>query len=61
MPCTRSEHKNYHKSTIISRDAKGQIIKTAVFKQEELLGSPEVDNQQPSQLLTKLEGSETNP
>ena len=60
MPCTRSEHKNYHKSTIISRNSKGQIIKTAVLKQGELLESPEVGNQQPSQPLTKLEGSETN-
>lgn len=31
-----------------------------ICKQEELLGSPEVDNQQPSQELTSLEGSETN-
>lgn len=31
-----------------------------ICKQEELLESPEVDNQQPSQPLTKLEGSETN-
>lgn len=34
--------------------------KTAVFKQGELLGNLEKDNQQPSQELTSLEGSETN-
>ena len=40
----------------------GRIVKTvtAVVKREELLGSPEEDNQQPSTPLTKCEGSETN-
>lgn len=62
IPCSRSEHKKYHKSSIVERDNKGKIIKTitAVNKQGELLGNLEVDNQQPSQPLTKLEGSETN-
>lgn len=50
IPCTRSEHKKYHKSIIIERDNKGRIVKTktAVIKQGELLETPEVDNQQPS-------------
>lgn len=50
IPCTRAEHKQYHKSIITKRDNKGRIIKTetAVLKQGELLGTPEVDNQQPS-------------
>lgn len=62
IPCTRSEHKKYHKSVILERDYKGRIVKqlTAVLKQGELLESPEVDNQQPSYPLTKVEGSETN-
>lgn len=59
IPCTISEHHKYHKTKILERDSKGRILKTAVVKQGELLESPEVDNQQPSQPLTKLEGSET--
>ena len=60
IPCTRKEHKRYHKSIITKRDSLGRIIDAAVIKQGELLENPEVDNQQPSQPLTKLEGSETN-
>lgn len=56
---TRGEHTSVHnKEKIILRDKLGRI--TAVIKREELLGSPEVDNQQPSRSLTKPEGSETN-
>lgn len=62
IPCTRSEHKRYHKSFITERDNRGRIIKsiTAVDKREELLENLEVDNQQPSTSLTTCEGSETN-
>lgn len=61
IPCTKKEHKQYHKSIILERDNKGKIVKTtAVLKQGELLETPEVDNQQPSTPLTKCEGSETN-
>lgn len=62
IPCTRKEHKQYHKSIITDRDNLGRIVKivTAVVKREELLGSPEEDNQQPSLSLTTEEGSETN-
>lgn len=57
---TRSEHTSEHNlEKIIIRDPiTGRI--TGVVKREELLENPEVDNQQPSQPLTKLEGSETN-
>lgn len=57
---TRSEHTSIHnKEKEIIRDSQnGRII--GVVKREELLGNPEVGNQQPSQPLTKLEGSETN-
>ena len=56
---TRAEHTAHHnKEKVIIRDAKGRI--TAVVKREELLGNLEEGNQQPSQPLTKLEGSETN-
>ena len=57
---TRSEHTSVHnKEKEIIRDSQnGRII--GVVKREELLENPEVDNQQPSQPLTKLEGSETN-
>ena len=57
---TRSEHTSIHnKEKEIIRDSQnGKII--GVVKREELLENPEVDNQQPSQPLTKLEGSETN-
>ena len=57
---TRSEHSSIHsKEKEIIRDTQtGRII--GVVKQGELLGNPEVGNQQPSQPLTKLEGSETN-
>lgn len=48
-----------HKSIITERNEKGQIVKTAVLKQGELLESPEVGNQQPSISLTTDEGSET--
>ena len=48
LPCTKKEHRVFHKSIILERDNLGRIIKTAVLKQGELLGSPEVDNQQPS-------------
>ena len=59
IPCTLKEHRAFHKSIILERDSLGRIVKTAVLKQGELLGSPEVGNQQPSQPLKKLEGSET--
>ena len=59
IPCTKSEHSKYHSSMIIKRDEKGRILETAVIKQGELLGSPEVGNQQPSTGLTTCEGSET--
>lgn len=59
IPCTKSEHRKYHKTAIIKRDEKGRILETAVIKQGELLGSSEVDNQQPSISLTTDEGSET--
>ena len=52
MPCTIREHRIIHEK--MKKDNK-----TAVLKQGELLGNLEVDNQQPSQPLTKLEGSET--
>ena len=57
---TRSEHTSKHnlEKTIIKDPITGRI--TGVIKREELLENPEVDNQQPSQPLTKLEGSETN-
>lgn len=56
---TRSEHTSIHnKEREIIRDNLGRI--TGVVKREELLETPEVVNQQPSQPLTKLEGSETN-
>lgn len=32
IPCTRSEHRSYHKTAIIERDNKGRILKTAVLK-----------------------------
>ena len=60
VPLTRGEHTTLHNAnSIITRNnLDGRII--GVFKRGELLESPEVDNQQPSQPLTKLEGSETN-
>ena len=63
IPVTISEHSKIHADMGTydkERDSLGRFIKTAVFKRDELLGSLEVDNQQPSQPLTKLEGSETN-
>ena len=62
IPCTKKEHKKYHQSIITERDNLGRIVKTvtAVVKREELLGSPEEDNQQPSISVTTDEGSETN-
>lgn len=59
IPCTRSEHMRYH-AELNKQKKEEEILKTAVLKQGELLGSLEVGNQQPSQPLTKLEGSETN-
>ncbi len=60
IPVTRSEHRMIHNLGImIVRDPKNGRI-TGVIKQGELLESPEVGNQQPSQPLKKLEGSETN-
>ena len=32
IPCTRSEHRNYHETLITERDSKGRILKTAVLK-----------------------------
>ena len=56
---TRSEHTIHHnKEKEIIRDELGRII--GVHKREELQETPEVDNLQPSQELTDLEGSETN-
>ena len=62
IPCTVAEHTLYHSLMKMSNERRKEIINniTAVLKQGELLGNPEVDNQQPSQPLTKLEGSETN-
>lgn len=64
IPCTKSEHRIYHSEDYNKtriRDNKGRFItKTAVLKSGELLESHEDGNQQPSQPLTKLEGSETN-
>lgn len=55
----RSEHTALHnKNKKILRDNLGKII--GVLKREELLETPEVDNQQPSITLTSNEGSETN-
>ncbi|MBR4983204.1 MAG: hypothetical protein IKY94_11665 [Lachnospiraceae bacterium] len=56
---SRGSHtKKHNAEKIIIRNGKGQII--AVIKREELLGNLAEGNQQPSQPLTKLEGSETN-
>lgn len=56
---TRSEHTSIHNlEKEIVRDNLGRII--GVIKREELLETPEVDNQQPSLELTIKEGSETN-
>lgn len=64
IPVTISEHSKIHAEMgtydFKERDSLGRFKKTAVFKQDELLGNLEVDNQQPSQGLTTLEGSETN-
>ena len=55
----RSEQTALHnKNKKILRDNLGKII--GVLKREELLETPEVDNQQPSITLTSNEGSETN-
>lgn len=60
MPVTRSEHTSIHNLGIeIIRDTNTGKI-TGVIKQGELLEKPEEVNQQPSQPLTKLKGSETN-
>lgn len=59
IPVTKSEHRIIHNSfQTIVRDKLGKI--TGVLKQGELLEKPEEVDQQPSQPLTKLEGSETN-
>lgn len=56
---TPKEHTKLHnKNKIIKRDKLGRII--GVIKQEELLGSPEVGNQQPSLGSNTFEGSTTN-
>ena len=62
IPCTEAEHHLYHAAMQVETNKIKEILKNiaAVFKRDELLGSLEVDNQQPSQPLTKLEGSETN-
>ena len=46
----------------MSNERRKEIINniTAVLKQGELLGSPEVDNQQPSLSRNTFEGSETS-
>ena len=60
IPVTKSEHRSLHNNEVmIVRDVKTGRI-TGVIKQGELLEKPEEVNQQPSQPLTKLEGSETN-
>lgn len=57
---TRSEHTSEHnkEKEIIRDPTTGRI--TGVVKREELLETPEEDNQQPSLELTIEEGSETN-
>ena len=57
---TRSTHTSIHnkEKEIIRDSTTGRI--TGVVKRGELLEHPEVDNQQPSQPLTKLKGPETN-
>lgn len=57
---TRSEHTSQHnQEKEIIRDLKTGRI-TGVIKSGELLGTPEVDNQQPSLSSNILEGSTTN-
>lgn len=56
VPCTRSEHMHYHN---IMRQKEKLNITAVNNKQGELLGTPEVGNQQPSNSLTTIEGSET--
>ena len=60
QPLTKSEHTSLHnkRKVIIRNPLNGKI--TGVVKQGELLETPEMGNQQPSQSLTTLEGSETN-
>lgn len=60
VPLTRGEHTTIHNANniIIRNNLNGRII--GVFKQGELLGSPEVDNQQPSLSSNTFEGSTTN-
>lgn len=56
---TKSEHTFMHNlEKEIIRDNLGRII--GVFKREELLGTPRMDNQQPSLEITSKKGSETN-
>lgn len=56
---TRSEHTILHNKLNAQKLQKYKAI-IGVLKQGELLGSPEVDNQQPSLNSNILEGSETN-
>ena len=56
---TRSEHTTLHNKLIRHRATKYKEI-IGVFKQGELLGTPEVDNQQPSIDSNIDEGSTTN-
>lgn len=60
MPVTKSEHRVIHNLgiTIVRDEKTGKI--TGVLKQGELLGSPEVGNQQPSLDSNIFEGSETS-
>lgn len=56
---TREEHTALH-NTIRSKKASKYNKIIGIIKQGELLGSPEVDNQQPSLSSNTLEGSETS-
>lgn len=62
IPCTETEHHLYHALMLVNPNKVKEIIENvaAVTKRGELLETLEVGNQQPSQPLTKLEGSETN-
>lgn len=56
---TRSEHRALHNTLEAQKAQKYKAI-IGVLKQGELLGTPEVDNQQPSLDSNILEGSETS-
>ena len=59
IPITKKEHTRIHNlMNSCAIDSVNAII--GVFKQGELLGTPEVDNQQPSIDRNIIEGSETN-